>query len=719
MKFPGLGLLGTLKGFTKWISSEDAHDLLTSTQAKTNRSSLNQIHAIPLTHNVVLEKARFGGTLSLIKIIARIILIAAGTGLLVFISIELRWGFAFSSLCVVSAGIGNHLYRKNELRKAQAQHNVAALPLALCAIQDSNQAKAQATNRATIERVTEWAKLGRRITPPRQMEEGKRQFLPWLRMQTDQDVQDLFVTVPQKMVNLVENFPEIFAEVCVPRQIALIATHLYRAGIDCQGVAISTLMQCVYNKVEAFSKTAANEQFYNLLLVFADAGLFHPALESQLTAIKRKIVLDLPKEQRTPTQLLEAIHANIRKAQAERDLNANATLFEPPVSDKRKREIIQFADELILEPRGKDFPRRQFLSVMAKQAKKAEIPFLVEFLGANNLVKLWIFEANVDNRSNDPTMRLMQMCGALTGEQFVRSLSMDVFHHVIGRCPWAALGLDLARLKNLADSRKCDRPLFALARLLDADQNLKKSYKEKREVLAEVVIRVESSNAEEAARQRALAPPVDISELIENLRATMDPVEIGEMIDRMSDEQLTAFISLLGEGVKLDIFWAIQEKKIFAQSMTQKQKERLQRIYPKLSHAQMVFSAKTEGLKVVLSNTEDKYIEAAVAVLSLEQLRIVASNQEMVWFLGNLVLRLDFTNTNTFSKLLVIAQTVPSLIEMRTPEHQAALIQLSDIVKVRSSKLIEPPEGWGSNLNVHHAIKHLDELFASKISCSV
>ncbi|CRX37581.1 hypothetical protein [Estrella lausannensis] len=574
------------------------------------------------------------------------------------------------------------------------------------------------------QKIAHWAKFGRKVVAPSIRERERINLLAFFKEKSDEEYRDLLAAMPDKMTNVLENFPDVFAEVCTPRQIALMASYLHKTLNDMQGRAMTTLLQFFYEKYVIpdnlgaggkLSNRAAITQFYNLLLAFADTLVFNPLLENQLKAIKLKIpASSIPSGQPKPADLLEKIRQNIEECMKLAAALAAALSEEPDVSESRKEEIRAFADVLIENPDADHFVRRQKLTDMAKHPKQADIPFLIEYLGQENIGKLWAFEAVVDNRANDPTLRLTQMFSALSPEQFHISLAFPDFIVTISRCPPSVLGLPISRLQLLADQRNCDKALSDLHRFLVEDKTPLFQKQEKMAVLAQAVLRMEILAQDEEARLRALQPLVNIEEFIENLKGNEDPVEVGKTIDRLDDEKLTDFIRQLGVDSKLQMFWTIQGRKILAKTLTLQHKARLARIYPRMSPEQMAEAAKNEGFRVVLNNAEDGYIDASISALTAEQFGIIARQPDVAWHLIDIVNKFEKRDPEKFHKLLAIAQNLPVFTAVSTTKYQLALERIRDAAEKHFVTMVTPRNGWGNFETKFKATKHISQLFKSK-----
>ncbi|CRX37930.1 hypothetical protein [Estrella lausannensis] len=560
-----------------------------------------------------------------------------------------------------------------------------------------------------------WSKLGKKITAPTQMNMARAEVMDWLSRQNDTDIMDLFKAMPDKMASLVENFPEVFAEVCAGSEIANIAMQLFQTGNDLEGKAINNILQNIFARAVVpanldlrgnLKDKDAIYEFYALLSAFAKTPLFHPACEKQLMAMKQKIPPRfIPATKTPPQQLLKKIHHNIEEYKKAVVEKAKETLAQPVISDARKEEILKFMEGLIANPEAEYMKRRAFLTTMAKHAKRVEIPFLVQNLGGKNIDKLWVFESVVNNAANDPTLRLTQMFNALSDEQFDQSLASSAFLKVIARCPPAAVGLNLKNLKMLADSCSCDEDLSNLYHLLKQEKSSFYQKQEKMTILAEVVARVNVKVAAEAALLKAEEPPVDVEEFASTLKATMDPSEIGKTIDKLDDAQLAHFIYLLGTGVQLANFWAIEQKKVVAGSAAKLQRKRLARIFPKLSNDQIAQSATMAGFLTVVGNTDEKYIKSA---------GIIAKEPKMVWTLKDLIHKFPKGDKTIMAKLRAIGENALPYSSVLTKDYQSTLQLLKAAADKWHITMPEPEEGWGEFRNKKAAAKYLNDLYSSK-----
>lgn len=577
---------------------------------------------------------------------------------------------------------------------------------------------------ATQDKITAWSKLGKKITTPTQMNTARAEVLDWLLQQNESNITDLFKAMPDKMASIIENFPEVFAEVCIGSEIANIAAQLYLSENDPGGKAVGSMLQFIYAKAVVPANLSAGGQlknkevageFYALLLAFANTPVFNPTLENQLTAIQKKIPPNLLAQRKIPPKkLLEKIHNNIEKHAKEKAKKAEEILAKPLISDDRKHEILNFMQGLIAKPEIEHMKRRAFLTTMAKHPQRAEIPFFIQNLGEKNIEKLWIFESVVNNAAHDPTLRLTAMFSSLSDDQFSNSLASSAFLKVIARCPPAVIGLSLNRLKVLADSCSCDQDLFTLYHIVNQDKGNFYQKAEKMKILSEVVARVNTKAAAEAALLKALEPPVDVEDFATNLKATMDPTEVGKTIDKLDDGQLAQFITHLGTGGQLANFWAIQQKKVVAGSEAKQQRKRLERIFPKLSDEQIAQSAKLAGFLTVIGNTDEKYIKVSAAALSASQLAIIAKEAKMVWTLHALINNFPKGDKTIMAKLRAIGENVPLYTSVLTQEYQNTLHLLKAAADKWYVTMPEPQEGWGAFSNKKAATKYLSELFDSR-----
>lgn len=675
---------------------------------------------------------------SFAQIICRIIWIAGSVGLLAGLLFASPWAIGLGAAGVISGGIGDFIVGTRKAPKNLGGGKVIGFDISeseiFSPIASQELPPLPLGHKASIamqNQVAAWAKLGNKITPPGIMENARARFREWLAERGEQDFLDLFKTMPDKTTNLVENFPDVFAVVCTPREIALIASCMRRYMTDPEGKAITNVLQAIYNTAvipENLSKEGrlknreAIARFYSILKEFAEVVVFHPAVENQLKAFKMKIPpSSIPPNQMTPAKLCEKIHDNIEDVQKIMARKAQEGLERPDVTDKRKQEIGAFANALVQQPDADHFKRRKVLTEMAKHPKRVEIPFLIEFLGTVNLKYLWQFEAVVDNRANDPTVRLTEMLAALSYEQFSLSLSLDSFRKVIKRCPPAIYGLRVDCIREIAEAGQNDEALYNLYKLLLEDKSIK--HGKKAEVIAAletVRVRVEAKAARELAGQLRQAPIIDVAEFADSLRATMDPEEIGKVIDRMDEMQLTDFLSRLGEHAKLNIFWTIAAKKILAHTETLKQKRRLERIFPKLSDVQIALLAQMDVFCYVIGNSEDGYINAAASNLTSHQFAIIARSPKAAWGVKDIINKFVPGDKAIFPKLLAIAQNVPSLREVdpglvKLDQYRETLVLMRDAAGKCYITMPEPDAGWGGLGNKKEAAKHLTQLFNSKL----
>lgn len=751
---------------------------LTAAQERILQPAKDHEKPSSLTRDVLPITSSEEASPSLTRLICRIIWIASVIGLLAGIIFSSPWVVTFGVSGVAAGAIGDFSLRPNEIRprrkepfqvteddltsvdieeeltpdnifeimETSEQHTEMPIEISTPVIIDEpvevvrkpspkrvkepspNERELSPPRRKlaqdTEQKIAHWAKFGKKVVAPSIRERERINLLNWFKTKTDEEYRDLFNALPDKMTNVIENFPDVFAEVCTPKQIAIMASSLHQTLNDMQGRAMTTILQFIFEKHVVPNNLAAGGklssrvaivQFYNLLLAFADTLLFNPALENQLKAIKLKIPSNsISQGQATPAELLAKIHWNIEESRRIAAAQAEATANEPLVNEQRQEEICAFANIIIQNPNADHFPRRQKLTDMAKHAKRAEIPFLIEYLGQENIGKLWAFEAVVDNRANDPTLRLTQMFMALSPEQFNISLACQDFIITVSRCPPSVLGLNISRLQVLADQRKCDEALSNLHRFLLEDKTPLFQKQEKMAVLAQAAERLETLAREEEARLRALEPAVNIAEFVETLKGNEDPAVVGKTIDKLNDEELTDFIQQLGVGSKLQIFWAIQGRKILAKTLTQLHKARLARIYSRMSPQQMAAAANNEGFRVVLSNAEDGYIEASVSTLTAEQFGIIARHPDVAWHLIDMINKFDKRDPGKFHKLLAIAQNLPTFSAVSTTKYQQTLEKVRDASEKHFVTMVTPQAGWGNFETKLKATRHISQLFKSK-----
>lgn len=579
-----------------------------------------------------------------------------------------------------------------------------------------------------IAKLTTWSKQSKYTVPPHVLENSAKEIGTWLTSLSDQDLIDLFLTVPEKNSNVIENFPKPFAQQCTPKQLALVAGYLEKTGNDIKGAAVGSMLQEIISKLteaENLGKGGkvvhreSSEKLYAILEAFLEIDSFNPILENQLNAIQKKLPeLSLQKGKPSPASLMKKINQKLVSNAKKKAELADLLKDLPAVSDKRGEEIRQFADEIIKLPFDgkKAMSRRAALTKMAKDPQKSEIPYLIDYLGKDSIEKLWAFESVVSHQAHEPSLRLIQMMEALSDDQFEASLSLAEFHKIFERRPKALVGLRFERLQRLADTGLFDNVLYSLHTALIKEKNPLADNEKIKNILQSVLLRVNKDIKSQEAALKKMEKPIDVHLFINSLDATLDPAEIGKTIDKMDHGQLKLFISTIGlDADKLGIFFTIMGKNIFALSDKMKHIRRLERIYPLLTLEQLKLASEMTGFQNLLVNALDHYTEAAASHFDPAQLGIIAKNPRSAEGIMWIIKKISPADETMYHKLLSIAENLPKAADVATEEYVNLLKEIQTAAEKRYVTLPQPPGGFGVDMTKAEGTKLLDTIFKSKM----